>query len=324
LVLLAFGFGAWTLVANRAAALAALHELSIAELVVGALLAIAFAGLNGRVWAGFAWELGSTGGWLVLARIFFIGQLGKYLPGPGWPVLLQGGLGRKAAQSPGTTAGAALICAAFAPAVGVPVGLLLVFAGEPSQTDHLLWLLLPVLPLLVLLHPAVFGRVLATGARMLRRPAVTVALPGRAFAAAAGWQGAAWLVVGAQAGLLVSSMAGRDPARTAVLGAGAAVLAYCAGLFAVVLPAGLGVREGVLVLVLAPVVGAGGAATVALISRLLLIGADLLLAGIAVACARSHRSTRRRSAAIVAWRPGRYRAPGPIAAVGRAEQHTSD
>jgi glycosyltransferase 2 family protein len=315
LVLLAFGFGVWTLVGDRAAAVAALRHMSATELVAGAVLAVAFAGLNFRVWSGFARQLGATADGRVLARIFFVGQLGKYLPGPGWPVLLQGGLGRTAAQPPASTFGAALICAAFAPAVGVPVGLLLVFAGAPGRTDRLAWLLLPVLPLLVLLHPAVFGRLLAGAARLLRRPVLTVRLSGRAFAAGAGWQGAAWLALGAQTGLLASALHGRDPVRTAVLGAGAAVLAYCAGLFAIVLPAGLGVREGMLVLVLAPVVGTGRAAAVALVSRLLLVSADLLLAGVVLAGRPARRSAR-----VHARRHSGSVEPAPLAPVGRVEQ----
>lgn len=287
LVALASGFAAWALIANWSTAAATFAELSAGELTLAGLAAVASAVLAGQMWTGLARELGATGPRLVLARIFFVGQLGKYLPGPAWPVVLQGGLGDRARQSVRSTAGAAAFCVALAPVVGVPLGLALVLAGAPGQVGRLAWLALPVLPLLALLHPTVFNRVLAVVLRVARRPPVTVRLSAKAFTRAAGWQAVTWLAVGAQTAILVHAVAGGSAARLTVLGAGAAILAYCAGMFALVLPAGLGVREGVLVLLLAPGLGAGRAAAVTVASRLLLIGADLVLAALALLAGRT-------------------------------------
>lgn len=60
---------------------------------------------------------------------------------------------------------------------------------------------------------------------------------------------------------------------------GAFALAFVAGLILVPLPAGAGVREGVFVAMLAGSIGAPAALTVSLVSRLLLVVVDLLLAG---------------------------------------------
>jgi hypothetical protein len=205
-------------------------------------------------------------------------------------MVLQGGLGSTARQPVRSTAGAGVLCAALAPVVGVPLGLLLVLAGAPGQVGRLAWLALPVLPLLALLHPAVFGRAVDGALRLARRPPVAVRVPARVLAAAALGQAVLWLVVGGQTALLVRGSGAGDSARLAALAAGAAVLAYCAGMLAVALPAGLGVREGVLVLALTPSIGAGPAAAVTLSSRVLMICADLLLAAVALLWRRPPRS----------------------------------
>jgi hypothetical protein len=282
LVLLGLALAGWALAGRWGQVSAALARLSPATLVTAGLLSVASA-------TGSRWRL---------SRIFYVGQLGKYLPGPGWPMLLQGGLGSTEQQPVRATAGAGVLCAALAPVVGVPLGLLLVLAGAPGEAGRLAWLALPVLPLLALLHPAVFGRAVDGALRLARRRPVGVRVPARALSRAALAQGALWLVVGAQTAVLVRGSGGSP--RVALLGAGAAVIAYCAGMMTVVLPAGLGVREGVLALALTPSLGAGPALAVTLSSRALLICTDLLLAGLTV--------SRRRS------RPGR---PDPVPA-GRA------
>ncbi len=291
-VVVAVGLAGWALARHWPETRAALTRLSVPTLVAAGLLAVVSALLADVTWQILARGLGADGGRWLLARVFFVGQLGKYLPGPGWPMVLQGGLGSSAQQPVRATAGAGVLCAALAPVVGVPLGLLLVLAGAPGQAGRLAWLALPVLPLLALLHPAVFGRVVDGALRVVRRPPVAVRVPARSVAYAGLSQGVLWLVVGAQTALLIWD-SGAAPARVALLGAGAAVLAYCAGMLAVVLPAGLGVREGVLVLALTPSLGAGRAVAVTLSSRVLLVCADLLLAAVALCWRRPLRRRRR-------------------------------
>jgi uncharacterized membrane protein YbhN (UPF0104 family) len=65
--------------------------------------------------------------------------------------------------------------------------------------------------------------------------------------------------------------------------------AYAAGFLALLTPAGLGVREGVLVVALAPVLPAGPALVVALVSRVWMMLVELAGAGVAHLAAR-HRT----------------------------------
>jgi glycosyltransferase 2 family protein len=61
---------------------------------------------------------------------------------------------------------------------------------------------------------------------------------------------------------------------------GAFALAFVAGLLVVPVPAGAGVREGVLVAMLAGSIGGPAALTVSLVSRLVLLAVDVVMAGL--------------------------------------------
>jgi hypothetical protein len=89
-----------------------------------------------------------------------------------------------------------------------------------------------------------------------------------------------WAVTGLAFAALVASMYPLAAADVPLVVAAYAA-AYAAGFLALLTPAGLGVREGVLVVALAPVLPAGPALVVALLSRLWMMLVEL--AGAAVA-----------------------------------------
>jgi glycosyltransferase 2 family protein len=71
-----------------------------------------------------------------------------------------------------------------------------------------------------------------------------------------------------------------------LLSTGAYALAWIVGFLVVVAPAGVGVREGVLLLVLGPVLGRPETLALALVSRMLMLAGDLLTSAVAVLVAR--------------------------------------
>ena len=89
-----------------------------------------------------------------------------------------------------------------------------------------------------------------------------------------------WAVTGLAFAALVASIYPLAVADVPLVVAAYAA-AYAAGFLALLTPAGLGVREGVLVVALAPVLPAGPALVVALLSRLWMMLVEL--AGAAVA-----------------------------------------
>jgi glycosyltransferase 2 family protein len=98
-----------------------------------------------------------------------------------------------------------------------------------------------------------------------------------------------WLVLGASFWLCARGLAGA-PSHDLAFYTGAFAMAWLAGLLAVYAPGGLGVREAVLVALLSSRIGAADALVVAAASRLILIGVDVVLAGLATMALRRGRA----------------------------------
>ena len=86
-----------------------------------------------------------------------------------------------------------------------------------------------------------------------------------------------WVFLGLHIWLLARPLgAGWDQVVPTI---GGFAFAFVAGLVVIPLPAGAGIREAVLILMLAEEIGRSGAITASLVSRLLLVVVELLLAG---------------------------------------------
>jgi len=220
------------------------------------------------------------------ARIFFVGQLGKYVPGSVWPVLAQMELGAAHGLSRAVMGTAGLLTLA----VSVPVALLLALLAVPAllSADRSVYLLLfLVLPVAVLvLSPPVLNPLLERALRLVRRPPLPQRLAGGAVLRVALLAGAAQLLLGVHAWLLARDL-GAQGAALLPLAVGAVALANVAGLLALPVPAGAGVREAVLVVALSPVLPVGQSLVLALVSRAMLTAGDL---AVAAAAARPLRS----------------------------------
>jgi hypothetical protein len=210
--------------------------------------------------------------------IFFAGQLGKYVPGAVWTAAIQADLGRRRRIARSTMLVSYVMALMIAVATGGMAGLLILFgAGAPRAMA--LWMLLPAAAVgIALLRPGWMNRGLAWGFARAGRTPPPVELPGRALAASVAWLIACWGFFGLHAWLLARPLGAGAADLAPTIGAFA--LAFVAGLLVVPLPAGAGVREGVLVATLAGSVGAPAALTVSLVSRLVLLGVDLVMAGL--------------------------------------------
>jgi hypothetical protein len=170
-----------------------------APAVLGAMVAV----LAG-IWATFlSWRAGLSdlGAPLPLTagmRVFFLGQLGKYLPGSIWPAVTQMRLGRDY-QVPQRASGAAVVVfMLMVVGTGLLVGLPVVPLLGRHAADQYQWLVL-ALPLAMLLAaPPVLNRVIAQVLRVARRPAMPARLSLGGILRAAGWSILAWLLYGVQ------------------------------------------------------------------------------------------------------------------------------
>ena len=172
----------------------------------------------------------------------------------------------------------------------VATGTLPFAAGAQTRAYRWAFLLTPFL--LALAHPRVLDPVLTWLLKLVRRPAVEHPLPGRTTALVALTGVGQWLLNGLHAWILAVGL-GADPAAAVPLAVGGFALAWCVGFLVVVTPAGLGVREAVLVATLAPVLAPADALVLALVSRALLTASDLILAGASVTSMRGSRARAR-------------------------------
>ena len=281
LVLAWFGFrGRWSEVVG---AVAGTSPVRLVAAVACAALGIA---ITATLWRLILRWVGSEVGVREGAEVFLVGQLGKYVPGSVWSVAAQAQLGRRHGVPARSGATASALFLLVHTATGLLLGGLLVVGGVldvPARPAWWPWAAV-VVGAAALAPPLVRRLADRLGGRGIHSTFGVVELT-RTVALMA----AAWACYGTSLLVLVPSGGPDSPAYVGAVAAFA--LAHAAGVLVVVAPAGVGVREGVLVALLAPTLGVPGAAAVALLSRVAHAVADFVVAGVATAWARGARST---------------------------------
>ena len=241
-----------------------------------ALLVMQFATL--RTWqvllAGFGSPLRTT----TAGRILFIGQLGKYIPGSVWPILAQMELGAQAKVPRPRSASASILTMLLSLLTGLVTAMVTLPFAQHSVEYLWVFLLVPVI--VVCLHPRVLNPLLDRLFKLVKRPGLDTPLTGRVLVHALAWSFTAWIFNGLQIWILAEKL-GAPAGRTILLALGGYAFAWCVGFVIVIDPAGAGIREALLVAALAPVLPAGPAFALALVSRAVNTVSDLLVAGVA-------------------------------------------
>jgi uncharacterized membrane protein YbhN (UPF0104 family) len=269
----------------------ALHSMSPWLVFLSLLLGIVGAWLPGVVWRDVLASQGYPTPFLAGQRAFFVAQLGKYLPGGIWALVAQVALardmripGRQAATATFLTIVVSLISALLVAVVALPLTV-------PGLVSAYWWIFVAVPPLLALLHPRSVAWWSSTAFRVLRRPGAPVRLSWAVLLRAFLLTLISWLALGSHLALLVAGM-GDAGWSLWVRSIGVFALGWVAGFLVIVAPAGAGVREGALVLGLGALLPAGAVLAAALVSRLLLTMADVVLAVTMAVTARVFRSRR--------------------------------
>jgi glycosyltransferase 2 family protein len=254
------------------------------------LLAVSYA-MVACIW-GLALRRAAGTPLLTGARIWFLANLARYVPGNLWSYVGAVELARREGVERPRTLAVMALTQVLSVAVALLAGLPVLLAerarlGRPA-------LLGAVAVAVVAAVAAVFRRQLLGLARR-RVPGLDagglVPSPGTVALLTVGYA-AYWAVTGLAFAALVAS-AYRLPAGDVPLVVAAYAAAYAVGFLSLLTPAGLGVREGVLVVALAPVLPAGPALVVALVSRAWMMVAELAGAGVAQLAAVSGRGRRR-------------------------------
>ncbi len=249
------------------------------------------AGLVGIGLTFFVWRQVLSGlevdmPWRPGARAFFTSQLGKYLPGSVWPVLVQMEAGKARGASRRTMLAANLISIVLSCALGLVLASALLPITDTRALSHYWWLLLALPFLLAMLHPRALPLVLDRLFALLHRPPLDERLPVRDTVKAAGWLVGAFAFLGLHVAILALTLGGGG-FSTLVLCTGGMSLAVSAGMLFIPAPAGAGVRDVILTLVLRATLSGGQALAVVVASRALLIGGDVALAIIAATTLKS-------------------------------------
>ncbi|MFI6320450.1 lysylphosphatidylglycerol synthase domain-containing protein [Nonomuraea sp. NPDC050556] len=271
-LLVALGFGAWAVASQWDAVVAGFGRLTW-PMLAGSLAAVIVALLGAMfTWRTLLSDLGSPLSVRQGAKVFFVGQLGKYIPGAVWPVLAQMEMGRDLGVPRSRSAAAFFLMMPIQLASGLLVTLVTL------GWDQYGWLLLLLPVIFVLLEPKVINRVIGFGLRKLKREPLERPLTRRGMLTALVWALAGWIAYGVSLYFIVDA--------GLVFCVGAFALSWCLGIMTFVVPAGAGVREVAMVAVLAPVLDRGSAIAAALCSRIVIIVGDLICAGIAGLAAR--------------------------------------
>lgn len=224
-------------------------------------------------------------------RVWFLANMGRYLPGKVWTLAGVAYLGRQAGLPPVACSSAMILSQALAVLSGLTLGLATLPSSLPLPPLLTRWG--PILAILFLpfLSPQLLETVINRGLAMLRRPPIRV--PFR-FRELLGWfflTGLLWVAYGVAFFLFIRTFH-PAPAASLLPVIGVYCTGYVVGFLALFSPAGLGVREGFFALLLSPLVPPATASLVALASRLWLTIMELFPVGVAlVATARTTRTS---------------------------------
>lgn len=260
--------------------LRALADIRPCQWLLATILFSAGVLITGLVWAvvlggyGYSLPRGEA------LRIFFVGQLGKYIPGSVWSFAAQAHIAAERAVPYRTTVAAGLIFVLVNLATALVLGGIALLSGTLRSSIPAPAVAVCVVAALVCLSPAVLGWTASYLAGSRWQPADPWSMTARLC----GEMTVTWAAYGAGVAALLPHRKGAPLLATA----GAFALAYVIGVVVVAAPAGLGIREVTMTALLASMVGLAPAAAAALLSRVLLTIIDFGAAGLAWILGRRH------------------------------------
>jgi glycosyltransferase 2 family protein len=269
-------------------------DLNIWDALASLVFAIAGTCLSMLGWRAAIADVGAPMPLSGAARVFFVGQLGKYVPGSVWSFIAQAEMARDLHVSRKATFAGSMLGLALLLGSGLTVAAVFLPFGSHDAVHHYWWVVL-VIPLFALaLHPRIAGTVIDAGLRLIRRDPLEQRPGWLGILRAAGWYAAGWVVLGLHAWMLLLAV-GAPVARSLPVAIGGFALAVCLGTLFIPAPAGVGVRDAAIVVAFGAVTSPAAALATARMSRVLLAILDFLLAG---ASALWYRGTDHRPPAV--------------------------
>lgn len=252
-------------------------QLSTGWIVASVLVVFASYAVLIEAWRRVVRSMGETLAFWTAVRIWFLASLGKYIPGKVWAVAGAAVLAQRAGVDPSVAVAGALVLQVLALASGAAV--VAITAAEAFQTVGrgatpiaAAIILLSLIGVAGLTSQPFLDRVGRLLPASWPRPrAIPAGMVGAAFVAnVLAWIGYGVALLLLTRGLLPGVVLSLPQAI------GVFTCSYLAGFLALFAPGGLGPRESVFLLLLAGDIGLKPAAALALASRLLLTGTEVL------------------------------------------------
>ncbi len=222
---------------------------------------------------------------------YFVGQLGKYVPGGIWPVIGRAEMARRGGLQATTAYGSTMLSLSFTYLAAVVLASASAAAGTGLAVELRLALVM-VVPLgLAALHPRVLQAVLAILRRLSGKRLELVIPRWRRSVVLMLAHVPAWLGISMATWILAVSLGPTSAADLPNL-IFATTLSWAVGFAAIGVPGGIGVREAVFVATATSIDSSAEAATVAVAARLLFVMVDLAGAGLFTALTRRSRPVR--------------------------------
>lgn len=278
---ISFSLCAWALASQWSEVTVGLAEIGLWRTLASVpfmLLGLALGMLSWKILLG---AMGSKLPLLDAASMYFMGQIGKYVPGSLWPVAAQMELGKHYRISRSRSATSILLAICVSMATGAALVVCAIPLLDPATAHRSVWLLLALPPLLAVLYPPLLWRMLRLvpqlGPSLALGPTPRVRDIGLAVAASL----VGWAFYGVHIWVLMASFGPEYGTPSAFgLSVGGYAFAWVAGLLFFVLPAGAGARDLTLVVALSAVLPAQQGLALAVLSRGVSIVCDLGAAGL--------------------------------------------
>jgi hypothetical protein len=280
-VLLIFGFLARTLYLDWEEIVAYDWNFDYFALIVAFSLMLSTSAFYAYLWKMILGRLGTPLSYRNSYRIFFLSQLGRYIPGKVWSILGLVYLTEKEGVSKVISGASVMLLLMLQVVSGVMVfAVTLPFWERIDAVPGLNVLLLSLPAGLILLHPALVSRGVNLALRLTGQPETELTWSYSYLLGQLGLWGGFWLVNGVAYHFLIRSIVSSPLPEVFVL-AGIFSIAWVAGFVSLVTPAGLGVMEGTLAFLLSFYFPVHVATVIALWTRVARTGLDLVSAGIA-------------------------------------------
>lgn len=222
-----------------------------------------------------------------VVRWYFVGEIGKYVPGGVWTVVGRAELARRGGLARSSAYGSvalSLLClqvgAACVAAVAVP------FSGL-ADGNAKVWLILFVVPIgLAVLHPKVAASFLGLVRKLTKRDFAFEVPPFTTTLRLVSGYIPAWIAIGLSTAMVARALDPHAPVGRVFAGT---VVAWIIGFIFIPTPGGIGVREGAFTAMVA--LGPGIAVTTSLVARLMFMLVDGAGAALAPLLLRSKTTT---------------------------------